>query len=78
MGVYETAIPDDAIIIHEVVNGRQEPAWAVDSDIPPADWGDNEGTPVNQHTCNLINFFCAWGESSKIKKKSIFRKLARF
>ena len=44
VGVYETAIPDDAIIIHEVVNGRQEPAWAVDSDIPPADWGDNEGT----------------------------------
>ena len=41
-------------------------------------WKPVTQSPVNQHTCNLIGFFCAMGEARKIKKKSIFRKLAKF
>jgi M6 family metalloprotease-like protein len=43
-GNYEQTLPDDAVIIHLVDKGRKEPSWAVDSDVPPADQGDNEGT----------------------------------
>lgn len=44
-GTYETSLPDDAVIIYEVnLSGRDEPSWAVDSALPPADFGDNEGT----------------------------------
>ena len=35
-------------------------------------------SPVNQHTCNLIYFFWGKGEGRQIKKKSVFRKLAKF
>ncbi|MFC1776890.1 fibronectin type III domain-containing protein [Pseudomonadota bacterium] len=43
-GNYDQTLPDDAVIIYEVIKGRGEPSWAVDSDIPPADTGTNEGT----------------------------------
>ncbi|MCP4046103.1 MAG: hypothetical protein GY732_08960 [Gammaproteobacteria bacterium] len=43
-GSYDQTLPDDAVIIYEVDKGRSEPSWAVDSDIPPADTGSNEGT----------------------------------
>ncbi|MEM7349526.1 MAG: hypothetical protein AAF657_01885 [Acidobacteriota bacterium] len=44
IGNYDGNVPGDAIIICEVEPGRTEPAWAVDSDVPPANFGDNEGT----------------------------------
>jgi M6 family metalloprotease-like protein len=43
-GTYEQTLPNDAVIIYQVVKGRKEPSWAVDSDIPPAGTGSNEGT----------------------------------
>ena len=43
-GSYDQTLPDDAVIIYEVDKGRGEPSWAVDSDVPPADMGFNEGT----------------------------------
>lgn len=43
-GDYEAEIPGDAVIIHQIDTGRSEPAWAVDADLPPADYGDNPGT----------------------------------
>ncbi len=44
VGNYDGNVPDDAVIICEVDPGRSEPAWTVDSDVPPAGYGDNEGT----------------------------------
>jgi len=44
MGTYDQTLPDDAVIIYEVIKGRGEPSWAVDADVPPADTGNNEGT----------------------------------
>ncbi len=44
VGDYDGALPGDAVILCEVDPGRQQPAWTVDSDVPPADYGDNEGT----------------------------------
>ncbi len=44
VGNYDGNVPDDAVIICEVDPGRREPAWTVDSDVPPADYSDNEGT----------------------------------
>lgn len=43
-GDYDASIPGDSVIIHQVRPGRSEPAWAVDADLPPADFSDNEGT----------------------------------
>ncbi len=47
-GAYEADIPgegpgDRVVILHEVVTGRSEPAWALDADAPPADYADTEG-----------------------------------
>lgn len=44
VGGYDGALPGDAVILCEVDPGRSEPAWTVDGDVPPADFGDNEGT----------------------------------
>ncbi len=44
IGNYDGNLPGDCIILSEVVPGRQEPAWTVDGDVPPAGYGDNEGT----------------------------------
>ncbi len=44
VGNYDGAVPDDAVIICEVLPGRSEPAWTVDADEPPANFADNEGT----------------------------------
>ncbi|MBE9548765.1 MAG: VCBS repeat-containing protein [Proteobacteria bacterium] len=43
-GDYDGALPGNAVIIYQVVNGRKEPSWAVDTDNPPANTNDNEGT----------------------------------
>ena len=43
-GDYESRLPGDAVIIHEVDTTRGEPSWAVDGDNPPADYSDNPGT----------------------------------
>ena len=43
-GLYDSELAGDAVIIHEVRLGRSEPAWAVDADMPPANYGDNPGT----------------------------------
>ena len=43
-GDYESNLPGDAVIIHEVNTSRGEPSWAVDDQNPPADYGDNPGT----------------------------------
>ncbi|MEM7586932.1 MAG: hypothetical protein AAF560_26310 [Acidobacteriota bacterium] len=44
VGNYDGNVPGDAVIICEVDPTRGEPAWTVDSDVPPADYADNEGT----------------------------------
>ncbi len=44
LGNYDGALPGNAVIIAEVDLGRGEPIWVVDSDVPPADYGDNEGS----------------------------------
>ena len=41
---YDGGIPGNAVIITHVDESRSEPAWAVDTDIPPANYGDNPGT----------------------------------
>jgi hypothetical protein len=41
---YDGNVPGNAVILHLVDPGRSEPAWAVDTDVPPADYSDNEGT----------------------------------
>ena len=43
-GTYESNLPGDAVIIHFVVPGRSEPSWSYDSDVPPANYANNEGT----------------------------------
>lgn len=44
IGNYDGNLPGDVVIIHYVVPGRSEPAWAYDAALPPANYGDNEGT----------------------------------
>ena len=43
-GQYEANLPGDAVIIHQIDTSRSQPSWAVDEQIPPADYGDNPGT----------------------------------
>ena len=43
-GNYDGNLPGKAVIIHEVVSNRSEPSWAVDGDVPPANYGNNPGT----------------------------------
>jgi hypothetical protein len=43
-GAYEASLPGDAVLIHEIAPGRDEPSWAYDAQEPPADYGDNPGT----------------------------------
>lgn len=40
---HDGALAGEAVLIHEVVPNRSEPAWLVDADLPPADYSDNEG-----------------------------------
>lgn len=42
VGNYEANLPGDAVIIHEVVPGRSEPAWLVDEDA--ADYANTPGS----------------------------------
>lgn len=42
--LYDGKLPATAVIIHEVVEGREEPAWSVDRSVPPADFSDNRGS----------------------------------
>ena len=44
IGGYDGDLPGNAVIIHEVVPGRSEPSWAYDAQVPPANFGNNEGT----------------------------------
>ncbi len=44
LGNYDGNVPGHAVIITEVLNTRSEPVWVVDSDVPPAGYGDNEGS----------------------------------
>lgn len=41
---YENALAGDAVIIHEVDENRDEPAWSVDAQVPPANTANNEGS----------------------------------
>jgi len=41
---YDANLPGDAIIISYVDTGRSEPAWSVDTDVPPANYANNEGS----------------------------------
>lgn len=41
---YDGAIPGNVVIISHIDTSRPEDAWAVDVDVPPANYGDNEGT----------------------------------
>jgi M6 family metalloprotease-like protein len=43
-GTYEAAMPGDAVIVHEVLTSRGEPAWSQDADVPPATYSNNEGS----------------------------------
>ena len=42
-GVYAGALPTDAILIYHIIENREEPAWLIDKESPPADFSDNEG-----------------------------------
>lgn len=44
VGDYDGNLPGNAVIIAEIQPGRQQPAWVVDADIPPADTNFNEGS----------------------------------
>ncbi|MEN1726846.1 MAG: hypothetical protein AAGJ52_00275 [Pseudomonadota bacterium] len=41
---YDGNLPGDAVIISYVDTNRSEPAWSVDTDVPPANYANNEGT----------------------------------
>ena len=41
---YESSLAGDAVIIHEVDTTREEPAWSVDAQVPPANYSNNEGS----------------------------------
>jgi len=41
---YDGNLPGDAVIISYVDTNRSEPAWTVDTDSPPADYADTEGS----------------------------------
>ncbi len=43
VGDYDAAVPGDAVIIHEVIPGRSEPAWVIDANSPAANFADTEG-----------------------------------
>ena len=43
-GNYENRLAGDAVIIHEVLTSRSEPAWSMDADKPPANRANNEGS----------------------------------
>ncbi len=43
-GNYEARLAGDAVIIHAVDTARSEPAWSVDTDTPPANVSNNEGS----------------------------------
>ncbi len=43
-GSYEANLPGDAVLIHQIVPGRDEPSWGYDEQQPPADYSDNPGT----------------------------------
>ena len=43
-GNYDGNLAGDAVIIHQIDTTRQQPSWAYDADIPPANYGDNPGT----------------------------------
>ncbi len=43
-GSYENRLAGDAVIIHEVLTSRKEPAWSMDADTPPANRANNEGS----------------------------------
>jgi hypothetical protein len=44
VGNYENRLAGDAVIIHDVQTSRKEPAWSVDTDTPPANVANNEGS----------------------------------
>jgi len=41
---YDASLAGTAVIIHEVDENRDEPAWSVDAQVPPADRSNNEGS----------------------------------
>lgn len=43
-GSYENRLAGDAVIVHEVQTSRSEPAWSIDTDVPPANRANNEGS----------------------------------
>ena len=43
-GLYDAELPGDAVIIHQVDQGRDEPAWCYYAAVPPDDESDNEGS----------------------------------
>lgn len=44
VGSYDGNLAGDAVIIHQVDTTRSTPAWSVDSDSPPANRANNEGS----------------------------------
>jgi M6 family metalloprotease-like protein len=43
-GDYESSLPGDAVVIHDVDTSRKDPSWSVDADTPPANRSNNEGS----------------------------------
>jgi len=43
-GLYDGNLPGDAVIIHQIDPGRDEPAWCHDAAVPPDDESDDEGS----------------------------------
>jgi M6 family metalloprotease-like protein len=43
-GLYDGQLPSKAVIIHQIDLSRAEPAWCHDSDVPPGEAADGEGS----------------------------------
>lgn len=43
-GIYDGKLAGSAVIVHEVDETREEPAWSVDATLPPADIANDEGS----------------------------------
>ena len=44
VGNYDANLAGNAVIIHQVDTGRNEPAWSMDAAVPPANRANNEGS----------------------------------
>jgi len=44
VGNYDGNVPANAVLIYQVNTARDEPAWLYDTDVPPSDFANNQGS----------------------------------